>query len=205
MSHRPERRRKGREPTANEAFRGARLVSAAVPARPEKQKHSPWMRRALRLPSSLSPLSPLAVASEKPPPLHGWRAPCLYFVSSFVSSPTPSPTGASATSTPTAVSLTRRSWDASASTTPRGPTADAVSGTTRAGPGAPAHTFPSPRARQISVSSSTPALTLTDCTGAVTGKGLHRRADGHTGMPAWTEVRTHTPTHPYGQIGRAHV
>lgn len=64
-------------------------------------------------------------------------------------------TGASATFTPTAASLTKRNWLASASTTPRGPTAAAVRGIIRPELGALDPIFLSPRAQQISVSINT--------------------------------------------------
>lgn len=62
--------------------------------------------------------------------------------------------GASATCTPTAVSLTRESWAASVSTTPQGQTAAAVRGTTTEEPGVSALTSQYLRELQIYVSMS---------------------------------------------------
>ncbi len=64
-------------------------------------------------------------------------------------------TGASATFTPTAASMTKRDWLASVSTTPRGLTVAAVRGIIRPELGAQDPISPFPRAQQISVSTHT--------------------------------------------------
>ncbi len=70
-------------------------------------------------------------------------------------------TGASATFTPTAASMTKRDWLASVSTTPRGLTVAAVRGIIRPELGAQDPISPSPRAQQISVSTHTHTHTHT--------------------------------------------
>lgn len=73
----------------------------------------------------------------------------------FQPCPSSALTGASAIFMPTAACMTKRSWAVSVNTTPLGPTAAAVRGTTRGERGVLAHTCPYPRAPQISVSTRT--------------------------------------------------
>ncbi len=79
-------------------------------------------------------------------------------------------TGASATFTPTAASMTKRDWLASVSTTPRGLTVAAVRGIIRPELGAQDPISPSPRAQQISVSTHRHTHTYTHIPIPLTGK-----------------------------------